>query len=162
MPNLESRELGAAGAVLLSDAVKAEIIADGLHLSPEMTKLAIRAKRTDGLILVTDAVMAAGTEMTEFELAGVRAYVRDGGSFTKEGRLCGSILTLERALKNMITWNDLPLPEAVRLVSLNPAKQIGVSSSIGSLAEGKDADIVILDKDFRVISTFVQGVQAYP
>jgi N-acetylglucosamine-6-phosphate deacetylase len=91
-----------------------------------MTRLAIRAKRTDGLILVTDAVMAAGTAMAEFELAGVRAYVRDGGSFTKEGRLCGSTLTLERALKNTITWNDLSLPEAVRLVSLNPAKQIGI------------------------------------
>jgi N-acetylglucosamine-6-phosphate deacetylase len=162
MPSLEGREPGAVGAVLLSDAVKAEIIADGLHLSPAMTKLAIRTKRSDGLILVTDAVMPAGTDVGEFELAGVRAYVHDGGSFTKDGRLCGSILTLERALKNIVTWNDLPLPEAVRLVSLNPAKQVGISSTTGSLAEGKDADIVIMDRDFRVISTFVQGEQAYP
>jgi len=162
MPSIRSREPGAAGAVLSSDRVKAEIIADGLHLSPEITKLAIRTKQKDGLILVTDAVMATGSEMTEFELAGVRAYVRDGGSFTEDGSLCGSTLTLERAVKNIMTWNNLSLPDTIQLASLNPAKQLGIGSRTGSLAEGKDADIVIMDRKLEVTSTLVQGIQAYP
>lgn len=162
MSNLQSREPGAVGAVLLSDQVKAEIIADGIHLSPEITELAIRAKEPDGVILVTDAVTPAGTRMKEFELSGTKAYVRDGGCFTEDGRICGSILTLDKAVKNILAWNQMGLPDVIRMASLNPAKQIGIDKETGSLDEGKDADIAILDKNFNVISTFVKGTQVYP
>jgi len=161
MSGLQSREPGAVGAVLLSDKVKAEIIADGIHLSPEIVKLVIKAKGSDGVILVTDAVTPAGTELKEFELAGIRAHVRDGGCFTEDGRICGSILTLDRAVRNILAWNQITLPEAIRMATLNPAKQIGIEERTGSLEEGKDADIVILDKNLTVTSTFVKGVQTY-
>jgi N-acetylglucosamine-6-phosphate deacetylase len=161
MPRIAGREPGAAGAVLASDKVRAEIIADGLHLTPEISRLAVRSKQPHGLILVTDAVMATGTNITEFNLAGVRAFARDGGSFTQEGNLCGSTLTLERAVKNLKAWNNLSLPNAIRPATLNPAEQLGIDSKTGSLKEGKDADIVILDKELRVTSTYVKGVQMY-
>ena len=162
MRNIESREMGAAGAVLLSDDVKAEIIADGLHVSPETTKLMVKTKGPRSLILVTDAVMPTGTSITRFDLAGVRAYVEKGGSFTEDGKLCGSTLTLERAVKNLMKWNNLSLPDAVRMASLNPAEQMGIASRTGSLVEGKDADVVILDKELNVLTTFVNGEQVYP
>ena len=162
MSGIHGRAPGAAWAVLASDRVRVEMIADGLHVNPEITKLALRVKQRDGVILVTDAVMPTGTDMTEFELAGVKANVRDGGSFTEEGNLCGSTLTLARAVKNVMTWNNLQLSDAIQLASLNPARELGIASRTGSLAEGKDADIVIMDKNLEVISTFVQGVQAYP
>lgn len=162
MSGLQGREPGAAGAALISDDVKAEIIADGLHLNPHVALLAIRAKGPDGIILVSDSMMPTGTHLTEFELCGVKAYVRDGGSFTEDGRLCGSLLTLDRAVRNLLSWGHLELPDIIRMASLNVARQLGLGARTGSLVEGKDADIAILDRNLNVVSTFVQGAQAYP
>ncbi len=162
MSGLQGREPGAAGAALVSDDVKAEIIVDGLHLNPYVALLAVRAKGPDGIILVSDSVMPTGTQVTEFELCGTKGFVHDGGSFTEDGRLCGSLLTLDRAVRNLLAWGHLELPDVIRMASLNAAKQLTLGASTGSLVKGKEADIVLLDKDLNVVSTFVQGVQAYP
>jgi len=162
MSGLQGREPGAAGAALISNDVKAEIIADGLHLNPHVALLAIRAKGPDGIILVSDSMMPTGTQMTEFELCGTKGYVHDGGSFTDDGRLCGSLLTLDRAVRNLLSWGHLELPDVIRMASLNAAKQLALGDRTGSLAEGKDADIVLLDRNLNVVSTFIQGIQAYP
>ncbi len=162
MSGLQGREPGAVGAALVSDDVKAEIIADGLHLNPYVALLAVRAKGPDGIILVSDSVMPTGTQLTEFDLCGTKGYVHDGGSFTEDGGLCGSLLTLDRAVRNLLSWGHLELPDVIRMTSLNAARQLDLGARTGSLVEGKDADIVLLDKNLNVVSTFVQGIQAYP
>ena len=161
MSRLQARDPGTVGAVLSSDTVYAEVIADGIHVHPSNVNLLIKLKGTARTILVTDAVKPAGTKAKEFEMGGIEAAVRDGAVLTPEGTLCGSILTMDRAIRNVHSWTNLSIPEVIRMASLNPARQIGIAKTTGSLVEGKDADIVILDKQLNVKATYVRGVQRF-
>ncbi len=161
MSPLQARNPGAVGAVLSSNDVYAEVICDGIHVHPSNVHLLTEVKGPARTILVTDAVKPAGTGIREFEIAGIKATVHDGAVRTPEGKLCGSILTLDKAIRNVRAWTNLSLPEIIRMASLNPAKQLGIAETTGSLAEGKDADVVILDQELKVKATFVRGVQRY-
>jgi N-acetylglucosamine-6-phosphate deacetylase len=161
MSTLQARAPGTVGAVLSSDNVYAEVIADGIHVHPSNVNLLTQIKGATRTILVTDAVKPAGTGIKEFAIGGIRATVRDGAVLTSEGRLCGSILTMDKAIRNLRTWTNRSMPEIVRMASLNPAEQLGIAERTGSLVEGKDADIVILDRELNVKATFVRGVKQY-
>jgi len=161
MSSLEARDPGCVGAILSSPNVYAEIIADGIHVHPSNVRLLLRTKGIRRTILITDAVRPAGTQMKEFEMGGIKATIRDGAALTSEGRLCGSTLTMDKAVRNVQSWSDLAIPEIVQMASLNPAKQLQIAEVTGSLVEGKDADIVILDKELKVKAMFVKGVEEY-
>lgn len=161
MSKLEARDPGTVGAVLSSDTVYAEVIADGIHVHPSNVHLLIKLKGTARTILVTDAVKPTGTKAKEFEMGGIKAAVRDGAVLTPEGRLCGSTLTMDRAIRNVHSWTNLSIPEIIRMASLNPAQQLGIAKTAGSLVEGRDADIVILDKQLNVKATYVRGALRY-
>ncbi|QGP92623.1 Adenine deaminase [Neomoorella glycerini] len=160
---LHHREPGAAGAALDLAGVTAEIICDGVHVHPAAMRLALRARGVDGLNLVTDASPLAGAPDPGIEVPFGQFPVRivDGACRTPDGSLAGSLLTIDQAVANAVRLLDIPIWEAVRMASLVPARSIGIAQRKGSLEQGKDADIAILDSDFKVEATFIGGCLVY-
>lgn len=158
---LHHREPGLVGAVLANREINAEIIADGHHLHPSMLKLLRSVKGNRWLTLATDAVCAAGMPDGEYSFNGRKVSMSGKKITLPNGSMAGSSLKMIDAVKNMVKFADVPLHEAVRMASLNPARLLGKESSKGALAPGMDADIVLLDKDLNVKLTMVNGEVVY-
>jgi N-acetylglucosamine-6-phosphate deacetylase len=158
MSGFDHREPGVVGAVLDSNDVTAELIADGIHVHPAALRLAVAMKGPERICLVTDSMMATGVGdgvykwgEQEIEVYGNKAVIR--GSDV----LAGSVLTLNTAIKNMIAWTDVTINQAINMASLNPARVLGLDFVIGSIRIGKLANIVVLDRDFNVVDTLLRG-----
>jgi N-acetylglucosamine-6-phosphate deacetylase len=143
---------GVVGAALSDNRVFAEIILDLIHVRETFFGLLVRAKGLDKVVLVTDSVKALHQKGVKKALG---AYRFAGG------RLAGSALTMMGAVKNAVTACGLSLPDAVRLATLNPARLLSAQVRKGAIEAGKDADIVIFDKDFNVKMTIVRGKIMY-
>jgi N-acetylglucosamine-6-phosphate deacetylase len=154
MRPLDHREPGILGAVLTDDRLTADIIADGIHVHPEVVDLFLRCKGPEGAVLITDAISATGMGDGRYRLGGLEVEVR-GQRCERQGRLAGSVLTLDRAVRNVMEFANWDLRNAVRLVTLNPARIAGVAGRKGVLAPGADADIVVLTARGEVIQTLV-------
>ncbi|WP_227935574.1 N-acetylglucosamine-6-phosphate deacetylase [Alkalihalobacillus deserti] len=161
MRGIHHREPGVVGAAFLHGELKAEIIVDGIHVRPEMVKLAFQQKGKEGLILITDSMRAKWLANGQYDLGGQEVTVKEGKAVLEDGTLAGSILKLGEAVKNIQTFTGCSLEDAIVMASANPAKQINIFDKKGSLAEGKDADIVILDESLEVIMTFCRGERAF-
>lgn len=161
MRGLHHREPGVVGAALLREELTAELIADGVHVRPEMMKLAFQQKGEKELILITDAMRAKCLKNGIYDLGGQAVTVEDGKAVLQDGTLAGSILKLGNAMKNMMAFTGCSLEDAIQMASVNPAKQLNVIDRKGTLSIGKDADIVILDEQFEVAMTFCRGELAY-
>ncbi|GLB59817.1 N-acetylglucosamine-6-phosphate deacetylase [Cytobacillus sp. NCCP-133] len=161
MRGLHHREPGVAGGALLLKELIVEMIADGIHVRPEMIKLALNAKGLDGMILITDSMRAKCLKNGHYDLGGQNVTVENGQALLEDGTLAGSILKMKDSIQNMIDFTDITLMEAVRLASSNPAKQLNIYDRKGSISEGKDADLVVLDKNLEVSMTFCRGVKAF-
>ncbi len=161
MRGLHHREPGTAGAALLFDELRTELISDGIHIAPEMVELAIKAKGADGALLVTDAMRAKCMPNGRYDLGGQMVNVTDTTATLDDGTLAGSILRMIDSVTNMLSFTDLELAEVIKLASENPAKQIGVFDRKGSIKIGKDADIVLLDEDHSIALTICRGKIAY-
>ncbi|MBT2685357.1 N-acetylglucosamine-6-phosphate deacetylase [Bacillus sp. ISL-37] len=161
MRGMHHRDPGVAGAALLFDELKIEMIADGIHVVPEMLDLSIRAKGTDGVILITDSMRAKCLKNGSYDLGGQEVRVADGKALLADGTLAGSILKMKDSLKNMMEFTGISLEEAVKLASENPARQLKVFDRKGSIASGKDADLVVLDHNHEVAMSFCRGVASY-
>lgn len=157
MRGLHHREPGVVGATFLRDELKAELIVDGVHVCPEMVNLAFKQKRSKGLILITDSMRAKCLKNGQYDLGGQEVTVKNGKAVLEDGTLAGSILKLGHALKNIISYTGCSLEDAIEMASVNPAKQLNIYERKGSIAVGKDADIVILDKDMDVYMTLCRG-----
>jgi len=156
------REPGVIGAVLDSGGVTAELIADGIHVHPAALRLALRQKGVERICLITDSLNAAGLGEGEYRVGGLDVVVRNGQARLKEsGALAGSILTLNQAVKNMIDWTGVPVPDAVRLASLNPARVLGLDSRMGSIEKGKLANLAVFDRNFKVVTTILRGCRTF-
>ena len=160
MSGLHHREPGAVGAALNSDAY-VELICDGIHLHPAFVRLVAKVKGHDRICLITDAISAAGLPDGQFTLGDLPVVVRQGIARLSDGTLAGSTLTMDRAVKNFMEFTGCSLPEAVRCATLNPARLLGIDDRKGSLAVGKDADLVIFDENFTVHYTIVGGKIVY-
>jgi len=158
MRALDHREPGILGTVLTTDSLYAELICDGIHVAPEMVRLWYRAKGRHRGILVTDAMSAAGMPDGEYQLGGFAVQVADGRA-TARGVLAGSVLTLDRALINFMKYTGTQLEDALQMVTTNPAAMIGLESSVGSLAEGRAANLVALDAEGRLLAATINGKQ---
>ena len=151
------REPGIVGAVFDSD-VSCDIIADLVHTHPSTLELVYQVKR-EKLILITDAMRAGCMKNGTYDLGGRRVMVKGSKATLEDGTLAGSVLKLNEALENMKTLTSMTLVEAVNAVTKIPAQKLGLKK--GVLKEGYDADIVIFDENFSIITTIVGGEVKY-
>lgn len=158
MPPLHHRDGGTVCAALEGDCY-AELIVDGIHIAPEMVRLAARLKGREQLVLISDSMEATGSCDGEYSIAGNPVIVKNGKALTPEGALAGSTLTLDVALRNLMAFTGMSLGDAVACATANPAKQIGVFDRIGSIAQGKQADLLILsgENDPTVETVILRG-----
>jgi N-acetylglucosamine-6-phosphate deacetylase len=161
MRPLNHRDPGVIAACLNQPEVIAEVIPDGVHLHPHIVKLALQAKGRDGAALITDAFSATGLPDGEHTLGPHTVHVRGPLATLADGTIAGSILTMDRAVGNAMRFAGVSLPTAVHMASQVPALIAGCSQRKGSLEPGKDADVTLLDSDFRCRATWVGGRLVY-
>ncbi|WP_225743289.1 N-acetylglucosamine-6-phosphate deacetylase [Marinilactibacillus sp. Marseille-P9653] len=153
---LHHREVGVSGFGLLEDEVTVEMIVDGFHISPEMVKLAYKAKGADGIELITDAMRAKNAPEGESELGGQKVMVKDKQARLEDGTLAGSVLTFIDAFKNVIQFTGCSIEEAVKMSSVNQAKEFKLERK-GALMPSNDADMLVLTEDLALVQTIVGG-----
>ncbi len=158
MRPLDHREPGIIGEVLTSEELSADIIADGIHLAPEVVKLFLKAKGIEHAVLITDAIAAAGMPDGTYQLGPIQVEVKNGRC-TSNGSLAGSVLTMDRAVRNIIQFAGWGLQDAVRTATLNPARAVGLGHH-GHLTPGAEANLVVLGPDGEVRRTIVRGETA--
>jgi N-acetylglucosamine-6-phosphate deacetylase len=156
MSPLNHRNPGVVGAVLESH-INAEFIADKIHIHPGIFQLVLNIKGKDKVILITDSMRAGCMKDGISELGGQKVIVKNNSARLEDGTLAGSILTLNKAVKNIMENTTLKIYEAIVLASLNAARDIGIDDKKGSIEIGKDADIIIFDENFDVKQTIVEG-----
>lgn len=161
MAEFHHRSPGALGAILTNEGVTCEVIADLVHVHPAAIKLLVMAKGPEKVALVSDAIAAAGLGNGEYEFAGQHAHVKDFAVTLESGSLAGSVLTLDRAVKNMVEVVDVSLIAVAKMASLAPATILKLEKQKGQITEGFDADLTILDKDYNVLYTIVGGHIVY-
>jgi N-acetylglucosamine-6-phosphate deacetylase len=157
MRPLDHRHPGLLGAVLTDRTVTADIIVDGVHVDPVMVDLFLRAKGFEGAVLITDAISATGMPDGTYMLGGFPVQVHDGRC-EFDGRLAGSVLTLDRAVRNTMQFTGTSLQNAIRMATLNPAGVLGIAQHKGNLSVGADADIAVFTPAGEVVRTIVGGV----
>ena len=150
------RDSGVIGAVLTTPEVTAELIADGVHVDETAMRLLLQAKGSGGVILVSDGISATGMPDGKYTLGSFEVTVSGGVCRNLEGKLAGSTLTLDRALRNIVNLG-VPLADALRMLTLNPATLLGIEFKKGSLRPGADADILLLDERLHVTQTWTRG-----
>jgi N-acetylglucosamine-6-phosphate deacetylase len=161
MRPLLHREPGPLGAIVESDAVRGELIADGVHVHPAALRVMLRALGPERAIVVTDALSCAGLPDAEFTFGGQPARVIDGVARLSDGTITGSVLTMSQALRNLVELVDVPLHQAVGMLTLNPARSAGAAERKGRLQPGYDADLLIFDRDLQLQATICRGKLAF-
>jgi len=156
MRPLDHREPGIVGEVLTDARISAEIIADGVHIDPMVVELFLRAKGTEGAVLVTDATAATGMPDGKYRLGSLEVDVANGRCVAN-GKLAGSVLTLDKAVRNVMKFANWNLQQAVRLATLNPARAARLDATAGQLVPGAVADLVALTASGEVRQTIVRG-----
>lgn len=155
MRPLDHRAPGILGEVLSNSNLSADIIADGIHVHPSVVRIFLEAKTEDRAVLITDAMSAAGMPEGHYQLGGMDVEVRDG-RVTRDGSLAGSVLTLDRAVRNVMEFGGWNLQQAVRLATKNPAGAVAAERK-GILRPGADADLVVLTESGDVRAAVVGG-----
>ena len=162
MTPMTHRAPGLAGAVLSREEVATELICDGYHVHPAMCRLAMAAKGAQGVMAITDGTGASGLPVGSFaRLGGQRIQSRGEAAFLDDGTLAGSTLTMDRAFRTIVTRCGASIVEAATMCSTTPAHELGLTG-FGVIAVGAMADLVVLDRGFRVVRTFVGGEQVFP
>jgi N-acetylglucosamine-6-phosphate deacetylase len=157
MSQLTNRAPGMVGAALEDRSTYAGIIVDGYHLHPASFRVALNAKGSDRLMLVTDAMAAAGSDEREFTLQG-RTISREGQRLVNDdGVLAGSTLTMVEAVENAVEQGRIPLSTAVQMASRTPAHFLGLQAETGAIAPGLRADLVVMRDDFTIAAMWVGG-----
>lgn len=162
MSGVHHRKPGLAACCLNEPGICAEIILDGVHVNSQMARLAMRNKGREGLALITDATTAQGCGDGIYQLGKFSVKVKGALCTLMDGvTIAGSVLTMNRAVKNAQEFMGINLIDAAYMAALMPAKRCGVETRKGSLEVGKDADLAILNSDYSVAATVVSGVLAY-
>lgn len=157
MPGLHHREPGPIGAAFDSPESMVEVIADGVHIHPAMIRVAFALFGDDRVILVSDSMRAAGLKDGEYDLGGQAVSVRGNVAKLETGTIAGSVTNLASCLTWAVTEAGIPLASALKAATINPARAIGIESERGSIALGKIADAVILDKHLSVKHVILRG-----
>jgi N-acetylglucosamine-6-phosphate deacetylase len=161
MRGLHHREPGVLGAAYLRDELFVELITDGIHCRPEMVKLAYDQITSERMILITDSLRAKWLKNGTYDLGGQPVHVNDTTATLADGTLAGSILKMNDAIKNTMSFTNCSLEDIVKMTAENPAKQLNLFDTKGSLKIGKDADIVVLNENLDVEMTFCRGTLSF-
>lgn len=161
MSGFDYQNPGSLGLALTADEVSCELIADLIHVHPAAISLLIKTKTPARIALISDAISACGQADGVYEIAGQHVRVKKGEARLEDGSLAGSVLTLNIALKNLVQKVGVSLLDAVEMASTTPAKILAVDSVRGKIAEGYEANLTILDKDFNPLYTIVGGNIVY-
>ena len=157
MSPFNHREPGAVGAALHDPDCWCGLIVDGIHVHPAALQVALRAKRPDRFMLVTDAMANVGSSQDSFMLQGKRITVKDGRCVDENGVLSGSALDMASAVRNCVELVGLPLAQAARMASTYPAQFLGLGGEMGRIAPGYRANLVAVDEGVNVIDTWIDG-----
>ncbi len=156
MSPLKHRDPGAAGGALYHDQIKCEVICDFFHIRPEVIKLIYKLKGSDGFIMVTDSIAGTGLADGEYILPGHTFIVKNGEARLADGTICGGSTCLIDGIRNLASIG-IPLNECIKAATKNPAQNVGIFDKVGSIQQGKIADIVILDKQLNIKNVIVRG-----
>ncbi|MHC4545142.1 MAG: N-acetylglucosamine-6-phosphate deacetylase [Planctomycetota bacterium] len=157
MSGVHHRSPGPLVAIFENEKVTAQLIADGVHLHPSILRFAFEILGPERVILITDGMQAMGLPDGQYIYNGVEYESKDGAARYKDGTLIGTALGLSELVKRLMTFTNCGLDVAVKMVTENPAKVLGLADSKGSIDVGKDADLVLLDEDLSVHTTIVSG-----
>lgn len=157
MTPLHHRGLGAVGWGLVHDNVTCDVIADGIHINPEILKLIVKTKRAERISLISDAIAATGEGDGEYEVWGEQIAVVDGRTRNPRGSIAGSVITMLDAVRMMLSLGASET-DVARMASTNPARLLGIDRECGSIETGKRADLVALDRQLNVGLTIIGGV----
>lgn len=151
------RDPGVVAAAMIDDSISTELIADGVHVAQPVIRMLLRAKGPAGILLVTDGLAATGMPEGTYMLAGMEIIVKGGEARNRAGVLAGSVLTLDRAVRNMVKFTGLALKDVVRMATLNQAQLMGLERK-GRIEAGADADLVLLTAGLEVAAVCARGV----
>lgn len=154
-PPLGHREPGLIGAAFEDERVYCEVIGDGLHLHPSIVRMLYKVLGSERMVLISDAIAATGYQDGVYRLGGLDTYVKHGEARLADGTLAGSTVTLYDVLCR-VTAFGIPLNEAAKMASYTPAKALGLSG-VGSLCDGYDADVLVLNRDLTIRHVFYKG-----
>jgi N-acetylglucosamine-6-phosphate deacetylase len=160
MSALAHRNPGVVGAALASDGASVEFIADTFHINPGLYSI-IAAVKGDKMVLITDCTRGGGMPDGEYDLGGQAIFLKGIECRLADGTIAGSVLKLNDAVKNVLANTDLDVCQVFKMASLNAAAAIKCSDRIGSLEEGKDADIIIADENINIKRTIKRGRTIY-
>ncbi|WP_297419914.1 N-acetylglucosamine-6-phosphate deacetylase [Clostridium sp.] len=160
MTPLTHRNPGVVGAIFDS-TVTTETISDGIHISYPALRIAYKQKGTDNVLLISDAMMACCMPNGDYSLGRQKVIVNDGEARLENGALAGSVLTLDKAVRNVYKNSNLPLYEIIKMASYNSAKHCKVDDHKGQIKEGYDADLILFDNDINIKKAFVSGKEVY-
>ncbi len=162
MSGLHHREPGMVGAALNLKDVYAEMICDGHHVHPAAAEVVIKARGPEETVLITDCMRAGGMGEGLSRLGEFEVVVKDGTARLKDsGSLAGSILELIEAVQNILAWGLVSFPDALRMASLAPAKSVGIDHVCGLIAEGRPADLIVVDDAGQLIATYLDGQKRF-
>lgn len=161
MTGIHHRDIGAVGATFYLNELHAEVIADGIHLAPEMLQLAFDFIGSDRIMLITDAMRAKALQPGNYELGGQPVIVDGNHAKLENGTLAGSVLKMNEGAQQMLHLKNVSLKDIILMASVNPAKQLGLFHKKGSISLNKDADILLVDDELNVKCTICRGVVSY-
>lgn len=161
MSGIHHREIGVVGAAFQLEELRAELICDGIHVSPEMMQLIFDNVGSQRLIMITDSMRAKGLTPGNYELGGQPVTVNEDRAILEDGTLAGSILKMNEGAKLMLRLDGVTIREIIEMASVNPAKQLGIYDRKGSIMVGKDADVLLVDDNMNIQYTICHGVIAY-
>jgi len=160
MRPLDHRDPGILGVALTHDRLTADIIADGVHVDPSIVKLFLAAKGPERAILITDGISATGMGDGRYKLGALEVEVK-GNRCDYQGRLAGSVLTMDCAVRNTMSFAGWTLQQSVRLATSNPGRRLGIADQKGTIIPGADADLVILTTAGELVQTFIAGIPCH-
>ncbi|RIU94488.1 N-acetylglucosamine-6-phosphate deacetylase [Oceanobacillus picturae] len=161
MTGLHHRDVGTVGAAFMLHELRAELIADGIHISKEMLQLVYKTMGSERLLLITDSMRAKCLQQGRYELGGQPVAVTEDRAVLEDGTLAGSILKMRDGAKQMLDLDGVTLQEVIEMASVNPAKQLGLYDRKGSITVGKDADLLLVDRQLQIASAICRGEVAF-
>jgi N-acetylglucosamine-6-phosphate deacetylase len=162
MPSIHHRSPGPLIAIFQTKQVTTQLITDGVHIHPAVLRLAFEILGPGRIIPITDGMQAMGLPDGKYVYNGIEYESKNGAARYKDGTLIGTALGLSQLLNRLMQFTDCPLDVAIKTVTENPAKLLGLSDKKGFIAPGKDADLVLLDQDYSVHTTIIAGKIVFP